>query len=124
MTVSAPLPGPLSQGLDRQLRELGVLTPQPTDATRLSLLLSLYDVPAQTVLDLLRRFLADRHCQLERLYRMYRQDPRLDQVARAPEALLLFERLEHDRDRLQDLWRKHLPLDELEQTATFFGVPL
>jgi hypothetical protein len=78
----------------------------------------------QAVLDLLGRFLVERRGQLECLYGMYRQDRRADQVARAPEGLLLLERLEHDCDRLQDVWRKHLPLDELEQTAAFFGVPL
>jgi hypothetical protein len=78
----------------------------------------------QAVLDLLRRFLVERRGQLECLYRTYRQDRRPDQVARAPEGLLLLERLEHDRDRLQDVWRKYLPFNELEQTAAFFGIPL
>lgn len=78
----------------------------------------------QAVLDLLCRFLVDKRRQLKRLYRTYHQDPRSNQVARAPEALLLLERLEHDGDRLQDVWRRNLPFDELEQTAAFFGVPL
>ncbi len=59
---------------------------------------------------------------LTSLYAAYRDDPRARAFAGAPEALLIFERLEHDPERLVDLWRRHLPYDELEQLAAFYGL--
>jgi hypothetical protein len=98
--------------------------PEPADFQRLQLLLPLYGLPPAAILGLVSRFLDDRRSQLKDLYGAYRNDDRLEQVARAPEALLLLERLEHDSSRLEHLWRTRLPLDELEQVAAFFGVPL
>jgi hypothetical protein len=59
---------------------------------------------------------------LTRLYAAYRDDPRARAFAAAPEALLIFERLEHDPDGLVDLWRRHRSYDELEQLAAFYGL--
>lgn len=114
----------VSRRLECELRVLGVRQPQLADPDRLRLLLSLYDASPVVVLDQLNRFFADRRDRLKGLYSTYCRDDRVDQCSRAPEALLLLERLEYDRDRLQDLWRKHLPIYELEQTAAFYGVPL
>jgi hypothetical protein len=117
-------PDSLSEGLERELRALGGPNPQPADPVRLELLVSLYGASPAVVLDLVSQFVAGKRGPLRRLYRAYRHDQRDDQVARSPEALLVLERLERDPDRLQDLWRKYLPLHDLEQTAAFYGVQM
>jgi hypothetical protein len=86
--------------------------------------LSLYDACPRSVLAVVRAFITERHEMLVELYRTYRNDLRPGEVAGAPEALMIYERLEHDRDRLTDLWCRHAVLADLEQLATFYGVAL
>lgn len=41
-----------------------------------------------------------------------------------PRCLLIFERLERDPDRLRDLWQRRRSLDELEELASAYGLPI
>jgi hypothetical protein len=94
------------------------------DEDRLNLLVSLYgpsgSEDAQTRV---AAFVTDRHEQLVRLFEAYSADPRADALL-APEVLLIFERLEHDPDRLRASWQRDRPLDELEELASVFGVTI
>lgn len=108
--------------LRRELRLLGAEETRPVDYDRLALVTRLYDDAGPPPELALTVFIDSRREALARLYAAYHDDPRAGAFASAPEALLVFERLEHDPDGLVDLWRRHLPYDELEQFAAFYGL--
>ncbi len=112
----------LASLLQHELRLLGVAETQPVDCGRLELVTRLYDAAGPPPELALAAFIDTHRDMLTGLYAAYRDDPRARAFAGAPEALLVFERLEHDPDRLVDLWRRHLPYDELEELAAFYGL--
>jgi hypothetical protein len=60
---------------------------------------------------------------LQALYRAYREDERANPLLFQPEALLIFERLETDPDRLRGAWPvDRLRLELLESLGTVWGV--
>jgi hypothetical protein len=112
----------LASILRRELSLLGAAEARPVDCDRLELVTRLYDAAGPPPERALAAFIDTHRDALTRLYAAYRDDPRARAFAGAPEALLIFERLEHDPDGLVDLWRRHLPYDELEQFAAFYGL--
>jgi ppGpp synthetase/RelA/SpoT-type nucleotidyltranferase len=89
-------------------------------------LVRLHDRPAGDVYpEVLKPFIGDHEEQLRELYRAYRDDERANPLLFQPEALLIFERLRHDPDRLRAAWPvNRLPLELLESLATIWGVDL
>jgi ppGpp synthetase/RelA/SpoT-type nucleotidyltranferase len=68
-------------------------------------------------------FLRAESARLTAIFERYRNDERANPLLFQPEALLIFERLEHDRDRLKAAWPvDKLPLDLLESMAAIWGV--
>lgn len=94
------------------------------DVDRLDLMLEFYDCRADMIADrVLPQFVAGHERLLAGLFHAYRYDARAATLL-APEVLLIFERLEHDPDRLRDLWRRRRSLDELEELASVYGLPI
>jgi hypothetical protein len=94
------------------------------DVDRLDLLLEFYDCRADEIADhVLPQFVADHERLLADLFHAYRYDARAATLL-APEVLLIFERLERDPDRLRDLWQRRRSLDELEELASVYGLPI
>jgi hypothetical protein len=125
MTVCPCTCGPgcrLALILRRELCLLGAAETRPVDYDRLALVTRLYDDAGLPPERALAAFIDSHRDALARLYAAYRDDPRAGAFAGAPDALLVFERLEQDPDGLIDLWRRHLPYDELEQLAAFYGL--
>lgn len=109
-------------------REMATLTDAPVgdeDEVRLDLLLSLHERPTDEVAEkVLPVFVRSRREMLATLYRAYRDDPRAAPLLFAPDALLIFERLEHDPDRLRHAWEQQLPIEDLEAVADIFGLAI
>ena len=94
------------------------------DDNRLDLMLALYRCRADEITDaVLPRFIIERQELLSDLFRAYGEDSRADTLL-APDALLIFECMEHDPDRLRDLWQRRRPLEELEDLASVYGQAL
>jgi ppGpp synthetase/RelA/SpoT-type nucleotidyltranferase len=87
-------------------------------------LVRLYDVEAQRVVpDRIQPFIEANRAKLDELYDRYRDDARANPLLFQPEALLIFERLDNDPDRLLEAWpASDLPIDLLENLATIWGV--
>jgi ppGpp synthetase/RelA/SpoT-type nucleotidyltranferase len=84
----------------------------------------LYSEPPEDVFeDIIKPFLEAESARLAQIFERYRGDDRANPLLFQPEALLIFERLEHDRDRLKEAWPvDKLPLDLLESMAAIWGV--
>jgi len=84
----------------------------------------LYSEPPEAVFeDSIKPFLDVESARLAAIFERYRDDDRANPLLFQPEALLIFERLEHDRDRLKEAWPvDKLPLDLLESMAAIWGV--
>jgi hypothetical protein len=84
----------------------------------------LHDGPADDLYGaVLKPFIAEHEQTLHALYAAYRDDERANPLLFQPEALLIFERLVSDPDRLRDVWPvDRLPLDLLESLGTIWGV--
>ena len=89
-------------------------------------LVRLHDRPADKVYpEVLKPFIDDHDDQIQGLYDAYRDDDRANPLLFQPEALLIFERLEHNPDRLRAAWPvDRLPLELVESLATIWGVEL
>jgi ppGpp synthetase/RelA/SpoT-type nucleotidyltranferase len=70
---------------------------------------------------LLEDFTARYDEKLRTLYSVYEQDDRCTPFLFQPEALLVFERLESDPDRLTDVWTEVLPEPILDQLRDVWG---
>jgi ppGpp synthetase/RelA/SpoT-type nucleotidyltranferase len=65
---------------------------------------------------------AETHLEkLEGIYGAYRDDDRCSPLLFQPEALMVFERLDHDQFRLKDVWRSRLPEVLLRELAAVWG---
>lgn len=86
----------------------------------------LYKEPPEDVFEAsIEPFLEGESTRLNAIFERYRNDERANPLLFQPEALLIFERLEHDRDRLKASWPvDNLPLDLLESMAAIWGVDL
>lgn len=86
----------------------------------------LYDVPPERVVaDRVAPFLEAKAGKLEELYARYRDDHRANPLLFQPEALLLFERFDHDPDHVRGAWpSEHLPVDLLDGLATIWGADI
>lgn len=71
----------------------------------------------------LEPFIAANRDKLARIYSDYLTDDRNPLVSQ-PESLLVFERIEHDRFRLAELWGEVLPTAMLVQMADIWGKPV
>lgn len=71
----------------------------------------------------LRSFVDEHSEKLRRIYSDYLEDDRVPLVSQ-PESLLVFERLEHDRFHLAELWRENLPESLLQSMGEIWGVPV
>jgi ppGpp synthetase/RelA/SpoT-type nucleotidyltranferase len=89
-------------------------------------LVRLHERPAGELYpEVLMPFIVEHEEQLQALYNAYRDDERANPLLFQPEALLIFERLEHDPDRLGAAWPvDRLPLELLESLGTIWGVEL
>jgi len=87
---------------------------------------ALYDVdPEHIVPDHIEPFLAANEDKLTKIYDHYRADTRANPLLFQPEALVIFERLENDVDRISDAWPVDaLPIDLLENLASIWGADL
>lgn len=69
-----------------------------------------YDVTERRAFaEILGRFAEQHLDKLETIYDDYRLDDRCSPLLFQPEALMVFERLEHDEFRLKDVWCSKLP---------------
>jgi ppGpp synthetase/RelA/SpoT-type nucleotidyltranferase len=84
----------------------------------------LYAEPPEDVFAaVIEPFLHAESGRLSAIFERYRDDERANPLLFQPEALLIFERLEHDRDRLKASWPvDKLPLELLESMAAIWGV--
>lgn len=84
----------------------------------------LHDTPVDDLYrDLLKPFIDAREDRLRTLFGAYRDDERANPLLFQPEALLIFERLENEPDRLREAWPvDRLPVDLLESLGTVWGV--
>lgn len=71
----------------------------------------------------LDRFVAEHEEKLRSIYEDYLTDDRNPLVSQ-PESLLVFERLEHDRLRLPDVWIEQLPAALLRSFSEIWGSPI
>jgi ppGpp synthetase/RelA/SpoT-type nucleotidyltranferase len=71
--------------------------------------------------DMIRSFVERNHEKLEEIFNAYRDDERGNPLLFQPEALIVFERLEHDPFRLRAAWTSAFPLALLENLATIWG---
>jgi len=84
----------------------------------------LYSEPPEDVFETrIKPFLRAQSVRLTSIFDHYKDDERANPLLFQPEALLIFERLEYDRDRLKACWPvDKLPLDLLESMAAIWGV--
>jgi ppGpp synthetase/RelA/SpoT-type nucleotidyltranferase len=68
-------------------------------------------------------FVERNRSKLEAIFADYREDDRNPLVSQ-PESLLVFERLEHDRFQLTELWVQHLPDSLLRSFSDIWGIPV
>jgi ppGpp synthetase/RelA/SpoT-type nucleotidyltranferase len=81
--------------------------------------------PADVFAAVIEPFLQAESVRLSAIFERYRDDERANPLLFQPEALLIFERLEHDRDRLKAAWpADKLPLELLESMAAIWGVDI
>jgi ppGpp synthetase/RelA/SpoT-type nucleotidyltranferase len=86
----------------------------------------LYDVPVeQLAAEVITPFIGVHEQRLRELFDTYRDDERANPLLFQPEALLIFELLERDPDRLREAWPvDRLPIELLESLATIWGIEL
>lgn len=89
-------------------------------------LAGLYGIdPERVVSERIEPFLAEHEDKLNAIYRRYRDDTRANPLLFQPEALLVFERLENDIDRVRAAWPIDvLPVDLLDNLALVWGADL
>jgi ppGpp synthetase/RelA/SpoT-type nucleotidyltranferase len=73
---------------------------------------------------LIDRFTADASTRLTSLYAKSRTDRYAHPLALQPEAIAVFDRLEHNPTRLRDAWDRELPPPMLDQLGELWGVVL
>lgn len=111
--------------LAREMAKLTDAAVGEEDEVRLDLLLRLHGRPADEIAaKVLPQFVRSHREMLVTLYRAYRDDARAARLLFAPDALLIFERLEHDPDRLRHVWEQHLSIEDLEAVADIFGLAI
>jgi hypothetical protein len=86
-------------------------------------LVRLHDVePEQVVPQLVEPFIAKNQSKLEQIYDSYREDTRANPLLFQPEALVLFEQLDAEPERVREAWpADKLPVDLLEGLATIWA---
>lgn len=115
------------EALDAEL--LG-FTSRPPDrglsALSVPSIVRLYDVaPESVVAERVAPFIVAVRAKLDALYQRYRDDARANPLLFQPEALLLFERFDHDSDRIRDAWpAERLPIELLDDLATIWGADI
>lgn len=123
---------------DPDLKDMAVLAPLDNEIVRFTSrrpdralsaivvppIVRLHDTPVDDVYrDVLKPFIDAREARLRALFDGYRDDERANPLLFQPEALLIFERLENDPDRLREAWPvDRLPVDLLESLGTVWGV--
>lgn len=81
--------------------------------------------PRQVVAEKIEPFLDANSAKLDQLYDRYRQDSRANPLLFQPEALLIFERLDNDADRLAGVWPADvLPISLLDDLASIWGADI
>jgi hypothetical protein len=113
----------LTAALARAAANLSTGRTAATDADRFGLVMTLYERSGEDAESRVAAFVAEQHGLLAALFDAYADDTRSDALL-APDVLLIFERLEHDPDRLKAVWGACRPLDELEELANVFGVAI
>lgn len=125
---------------DPDFKDMAVLSPLDDDIVRFTArrpdralsamvvppVVRLHDQPAEDLYPtVLKPFIEQHEQTLQALYAAYRDDERANPLLFQPEALLIFERLANDPDRLRAAWPvDRLPLDLLESLGTIWGVEL
>jgi len=71
----------------------------------------------------LSTFVEHNRSKLEAIFADYQDDDR-NPLLSQPESLLVFERLEHDRFQLAELWVEHLPESLLRSLSEIWGTPV
>ena len=113
--------------LDNQLIRFTPTRPDHAlSALAIPAIMHLYAGDAATVMnEHVLPFLADHGSKLRDIYDHYENDARANPLLFQPEALLVFERLENDVDRIRDAWpADRLPLTLLDNLATIWGLDL
>lgn len=89
-------------------------------------IMRLHGAPVEQVYaDVIAPFIASEEDRLRGVYDRYADDHRANPLLFQPEALLIFERLEHDPDALREAWPVDaLPIDLLESMAAIWGVDI
>ena len=117
MTILAPLDDEIIRFTARRPdRALSAIVVPPV--------VRLYDRAANDLYpEVLQPFIGQNEQKLRDLYAAYRDDDRANPLLFQPEALLIFDRLENDPDRLRDAWPvDRLPIDLLESLGTIWGL--
>lgn len=114
------------QHLDRHFYRLaGVDFDEELSLQVLSSLLDLYDdQDRERLAELVRDFVERNEDKLRQLFDSYRSARGEHPLLFQPEALIVFERLEHDEFQLADQWEKDFPLTLLESLSTVWGKPI
>ncbi len=125
---------------DPDHRELALLAPLDDEIVRFTArrpdlalsaivvppLARLYGVePERLYPEILEPFIRSHEHELKDLFDAYRDDDRANPLLFQPEALLIFELLERDRDRLREAWpADRIPFELLESLETIWGAEL
>jgi ppGpp synthetase/RelA/SpoT-type nucleotidyltranferase len=81
--------------------------------------------PERLYAEVLEPFIRSHEHELKVLFDAYRDDDRANPLLFQPEALLIFDLLERDADRLRDAWpADRIPLELLESLASIWGTEL
>jgi hypothetical protein len=89
-------------------------------------LVRLYGVePERLYVEILEPFIRSHEHELKALFEAYRDDDRANPLLFQPEALLIFDLLGRDPDRLREAWpADRIPLELLESLETVWGAEL
>jgi ppGpp synthetase/RelA/SpoT-type nucleotidyltranferase len=89
-------------------------------------LVRVYGLPVDRIVDeKINPFLAENRQHMDGLFDAYRDDERANPLLFQPEALLIFDLLQRNPDRLREAWPSDdIPIELLESLATVWGTEL
>ncbi len=85
------------------------------------LLPSLSETEILSFATLISKFVTNNDAKLENIFTHYANDDRCSPLLFQPESLLVFERYQHDRYVLEDVWNRAMPSEWLDSLTSIWG---